>query len=328
MSQTSILDGAMSCLDAERTEMAAFVGCKKDELAFMHNATEAMSTIADGLDLAPGDEVLITDQEHPSGRGPWLKKQARYKIAVREVALPIPPKSSAELADRIISAIGPKTKVLSFSGILTTTGLRMPVRQICDAARAKGVLTVVDGAHLVGQVPLRISDLNCDFFAGSPHKWLFAPPGSGLMYVREEMLERLWPSTVTGNWNDLSLKAARYMMIGTNNRAVVEGMMAGLRFHKELGSERIFARLNQLARMVYAEAAKRPYLKPLSAADPSLYGGLVSFELPKDDAKFWALCKERRIWLMHANRTRVSTHVHTRPSDIQRLFATLDEAFV
>ncbi|MEJ7604755.1 MAG: aminotransferase class V-fold PLP-dependent enzyme [Bryobacteraceae bacterium] len=167
-------------LDPHRTEMARFLGCNKDELAFTHNCTESMSIIANGLDLRAGDEVLMTDQEHPSGRGPWYMKQARYGIQVREVALPSPPKSSAQIAELIIGAIGPKTRVISFSGILTTTGLIMPVREICDAARAKGIISVVDGAHLTGQVSMPISEMHCDFFAGSPHKWLFAPPASAL----------------------------------------------------------------------------------------------------------------------------------------------------
>ncbi len=315
-------------LDADRTEYAEFLGCKKDELAFMHNATEAMSTIAGGLDLKAGDEVLITDQEHPSGRSPWLHKQARYGISVREVNIPLPPKNPEQLADLLISAIGPRTRVLSFSGILTTTGLIMPVRQICDAARAKGVLTVVDGAHMTGQIPMRLSGLGCDFFAGSPHKWMFAPPGCGLLYMREEMLDRLWPNTVTGSSDTKSLKAARFMMVGTNNRAVFDGMMEGLRFHKRIGSERIYGRIHQLARTVYEKAGNSPYVELLSAADDRMYGSLVTFQFKaKDTAAFTTLCKKRHMWVIGGEKLRVSSHVHTRPADIDLLFATIEEAF-
>jgi isopenicillin-N epimerase len=313
-------------LDAHRTEYAEFVGCKKDELAFMHNATEGMSTIAGGLDLKAADEVLITDQEHPSGRGPWLQQQARHGISVREVAIPLPPKSPDQLADLLISAIGPRTRVLSFSGITTTTGLILPIRQICDAARAKGVLTVVDGAHMTGQIPMRLSELNCDFFVGSPHKWMFAPPGCGLLYIREEMLDRLWPNTVTGNWDNKSLKAARFMMVGTNNRAVMEGMMEGLRFHKAIGSDRVYGRIHQLARKVYEMAGDSPHVELLTPADDRMYGSLVTFRLKaKDTSAFTALCKKRRMWIIGGERLRVSTHIHTRPSDIDLLFSTIKE---
>ena len=316
-------------LDAHRTEMAAYVGCSKEELAFTHNATEALSIIADGLDLRAGDEVLITDQEHPSGRAPWMKKQARYGVTVREVKIPAPPQSSPDVAERIVSAIGPRTRVVSFSGITTTTGLIMPVREICDAARAKGVISVVDGAHITGQIPFRIDEAGCDFFAGSPHKWLFAPPGCGLLYIREEMLDKLWPGTVTGRWDDKSLKAARFMQVGTNNRALFEGMLAGLRFHQALGSERVYSRIHALARRVYDQAARRPHvLEMLSPADDRLYGSLVTFRLkPADTSRFWAEAKRRRMWVMQHKDLRVSAHVHTRTSDIDALFATIDDVF-
>ena len=313
-------------MDAQRTEYADFLGCKKDELAFMHNATEAMSTVAGGLDLKAGDEVLITDQEHPSGRGPWLQQQARHGIAVREVAIPLPPKSPEQLVDLLISAIGPRTRVLSFSGITSLTGLVMPIRQICGAARAKGVITVVDGAHMIGQIPFRLADLGCDFFAGSPHKWMFAPPGCGLLYIREEMLDLLWPNTVTGNWDNKSLKAARFMMVGTNNRAVFDGMMEGLRFHKAIGSERIYSRIHQLARMVYEKASRSPYVELLTPADDRMYGSLTTFRFKsKDTAAFNALCKKRRMWIIGGDNLRVSSHIHTRPSDIELLFSTIEE---
>lgn len=314
-------------LDQHRAELAEFLGCARDELALTHNATEAMSIVAGGIDLKAGDEVLITDQEHPSGREPWLLKQARYGIQVREVKISLPPRSWEQIADIVVSALGPRTRVLSYSGILTTTGLIMPMRAICDAARAKGVVTVIDGAHVNGQIPVRLSELGCDYFAGSPHKWLFAPAGCGLLYGRQEMLGRLWPSIVTGGWNNRKLGSARFMMVGTNNRAVIEGLMAGLRFHKALGSERVCGRIHQLARTVYERARKQSDLEMLSAEDDRLYGGLVTFRLSAElFQKFQALCNKKRIWIVGSQRQRVATHIHTRPRDIDLYFQTLEEA--
>jgi selenocysteine lyase/cysteine desulfurase len=315
-------------LDSHRTEMAEFAGCSKDELAFTHNATEAMSFIAEGLDLKPRDEIVMTDQEHPSGRGPWLRRQARDGILVREVKLPLPPSSPQQLADLLISGIGPRTRVLSFSGITTTTGLILPVRQICEAARSKGVLTVVDGAHMNGQIPLQLSELGCDLFAGSPHKWLFAPAGCGLLYGRGDMLDRLWPTVVTGNWADKSLKSARFMMVGTNNRALIEGMLAGLRFHKAIGSDRIYTRIHALARTVRERAAASRHLELLTPADDRMYGALVTFRIKAPDVKpLLEACKRKRIWIVESDRMRISTHIHTRPSDIDAFFETLNEVY-
>ncbi|HYZ85302.1 MAG TPA: aminotransferase class V-fold PLP-dependent enzyme [Bryobacteraceae bacterium] len=315
-------------LDAERDEVASFLGGRRDELAFTHNATEAMSMIAGGLDLKAGDEVLITDQEHPSGRGPWYAKAARFGITVREVKIPLPPKSPEQLAEVITSAFGPKTKVVSFSGILTTTGLIMPVRQICDAARAKGILSVVDGAHMIGQVPFSVLELSCDYFAGSPHKWLFAPPGCGVLYVREEAQDRLWPVVMTGNWDQKQLKAARYQMVGTNNRAIIAGLIEGLRFHKAIGSDVIYRRIHELAKRVRARAAGMSQVELLTPEDDRMYAALTTFRFARgstDLKPLWAECDRRRIWIIKSENLRVSTHIHTRPSDIEELFEVIRE---
>jgi isopenicillin-N epimerase len=312
-------------LDEERAEYAEFFGCKKDELAFVHNATEAMSIIAAGLDLKAGDEILMTDQEHGSGKNPWLLRQARHGVTVREVPLPLPPKSQEQLTDVLISAIGPRTRVLSFSGITTTTGLILPVREICTAARAKGVITVVDAAHMHGQTPTRMADFNCDFLAGSPHKWVYAPAGCGLLYIREEMLDRLWPTIVTGGWDDPKLKAARFMRVGTNSRAIFVGLMAGLQFLKQLGPQRVYSRIHQLARVAFDQARKEG-LPLLTPDDDRMFAGLVTFNLDKEHAaRFLALCEKRKIWAVGSPRMRVSTHIHTRPQDIELFFETLRE---
>lgn len=316
-------------LDDERAKLARFVGCKKDELAIVHNATEALAIIAGGMTLPRGAEVLITDQEHPSGRDPWKVRAAKGELTVREVALPLPPKNPAQLVDIVISAIGPKTRVLSFSGITSPTGLIMPIREICDAARDRGVITVVDGAHMTGQVPQRISDMHCDYFAASPHKWLFAPAGSGLLYISEQRLDEHYPVIATAKWDDHSLKAGRFMRFGTNNRAIVEGLMAGLSFAQAIGPERIFARIHELAMATYSRARELPYLELLSPEDDGMYGSLVTFQVRLPDTKLnklWQLCDERLIWTTRNPRLRMSSHVHTRYSDLDLFFETLAEA--
>jgi len=316
-------------LDSHRTELAQYVGCAKDELAITHNATEAMSIIAGGMPLEKGDEILITDQEHPSGYGPWRVREAKGEVSVRVVALPLPPESPAQLTDIVVSAIGPKTRVLSFSGITSPTGLLMPIREICDAARARGVVTVVDGAHMTGQVPYRIEDMNCDYFAGSPHKWLFAPVGSGLLYIREERLDLHYPVIATAGWDDKSLKAGRFMRFGTNNRAIVEGFMAGLHFAQAIGPERIYARIHDLAKDTYVRARALPYTEMVTPEDDSMYGSLVTFRLKLPEKKLnrlWQLCDERLIWTTRNPRLRLSTHIHTRQSDLDLFFETLSEA--
>jgi selenocysteine lyase/cysteine desulfurase len=310
-----------------RAALARFFGCATEELALTHNATESMSLIANGLDLKAGDEVLITDQEHPSGRGCWLLKQARTGIRVRETPIPVPPKNAAEIRDAILGAIRPETRVLSFSGITTHTGLLLPVKEICAAARAKGVITVVDGAHMPGQVDFRLSDLGCDVFAASLHKWLLTPPGCGLLYVRQDFQSKLWPTIVVDGWQNTK-DALKYMQLGCNNRAELEGVLEALRFIEELGATRIYARIHHLARYTYEQATRFSYLKMLTSPDHNLYGGMVAFEVDRPDyAPLWKELGERKVWTLRGNKIRISTHIHTRKSDIDKFFQTLKEVF-
>ncbi len=316
-------------LDDERAALAEFVGTSKDELAIVHNATEAMSIIIGGMPLEPGDEVLITDQEHPSGRDPWRVRELKGEITLRTVDLPLPPEDPQQLVDIIVSAMTPRTRVVSFSGIMSPTGLLMPIREICDAARARGVVSVVDGAHMTGQVDYAIDDMGCDYFAGSPHKWLFAPAGSGLLYIREDRLDVHYPVIATAAWDDHSMKAGRFMRFGTNNRAIIEGMMAGLAFAKAIGPDRIYARIHELAKETYARAADVDYLTLLTPEDDSMYGSLVSFQIDLPDAKLkklWQLCDDRLIWTTENPRLRMSSHIHTRRADLDLFFDTLAEA--
>ncbi len=315
-------------LEPERREMAEFLVCSADELAFTHNCTEAMSTIAHGLDLQPGDEVLLTNQEHPGGYSGWRARAARFGITVREVEIPVSPANPGELLDRILSAVGPRTRVLSFSGITSPTGLILPTRELCQAARERGLISVVDGAHMDGQIPVQLRELGCDFFAGSPHKWMFAPPGCGILYGRPEMLDRLWPSIVNAGWdNKEGLKSARFMMIGTNNRSSIDGMIAGLRFLRSLGEDVLHNRMRELSSLLIREVRRRPYLELVTPEDPRLHQAMVTLRFKPDNerlAPLWARMKEQRICVLGGQRVRISMHIHTRTADVLRFLETCD----
>src|SRR5262245_62819077 len=168
-----------------RDALAAYLNCKRDELALVRNATEANNVVCNGLDLKPGDEVLLTDQEHPGGRCCWEQKAARFGIKVNTVTLPRPPASADEIVDRFRRALTKRTRVMSFSHVTTVTGLVLPAKELCKLARKHEVLTHVDGAHAIGQIPLDLHGLGCDSYATSPHKWLLAPKGTGTLSANE-----------------------------------------------------------------------------------------------------------------------------------------------
>jgi isopenicillin-N epimerase len=243
-----------------RNALAAFLGCKRDELALVRNATEANNVVCNGLDLKPGDEVLLTDQEHPGGRCCWEQKAARFGIKLNTVTLPRPPASADEIVGRFAKAITPRTRVVFFSHITTTTGLVLPAKELCRLARDRGALSHVDGAHAIGQIPLDLHDLGCDFYATSPHKWLCAPKGTGTLYVREELLDRLWVTIASGEWNNRGLKAYRFSNVGTSNLSVLVGLGAALDFHNALGPGRVYARIHELAKRLRDELKEYPQL--------------------------------------------------------------------
>src|SRR5271157_2476239 len=223
--------------NAYRDPLAAFIGCTRDELALVRNATEANSYIANGIDMKPGDEVLMTDQEHPSGEGPWKLKAKRYGVVVKMVALPKPVTSPAQVLNLFSDAITPRTRIIFFSHITTATGVVLPAKELCALARSKGILSAVDGAHVTGMMRLNIRDLGCDMYTSSPHKWLQSPKGSGYLYVRDEVIDRLWNTIVTEGWDDPKLRALRFQRIGSSNVPALWGLLAALNLANEIGME-------------------------------------------------------------------------------------------
>ena len=180
-------------IETVRRRLAAEFGCDPEEMAITRNASEALQIAQLGIDLKAGDEVVTTNQDYGRMLDTWDQRVRRDGITVKKISFPVPPPSMDDLADRLISSIGPKTKVLHFCHITNLTGQIFPVKKICDAARAKGVKTIVDGAHAFAHFPYKASDLGCDYYGTSLHKWLLAPIGTGFLYVRKEKQKKIWP---------------------------------------------------------------------------------------------------------------------------------------
>jgi isopenicillin-N epimerase len=309
-----------------REALAAYLHCNRDELALVRNATEANNVICNGLDLAAGDEVLLTDQEHPGGRCCWEQKAARYDIRLNTVTLPRPPASVDEIIDGFRRALTPRTRVMVFSHITTATGLILPVKELCDLARQREVMTHVDGAHAIGQIALDMHDLGCDFYATSPHKWLCAPKGTGTLYIREALLPRLWVSIASNGWRDQSLKAYRFSNVGTSNLSVMVGLKAALDFHLALGPAHVYCRIHELAGRVRDRIKQYPRLRLVNASGDAFYAGLVSFEPVHGDLqRVMTELTARRIRIAGGpGRIRVATHIFTQPSELNTFFDALD----
>lgn len=321
-------------LRALRDALAKFLNVSRDELALVRNATEANNVVANGIDMKPGEGVLMTDQEHPGGFCPWEEKAARYGIKINTVALPKPPATTDEIVDLFEHALTPQTRIIFFSHITTVTGVVLPAKEICAMARRRGVLSAVDGAHAIGQIPLDLRDLGCDFYGSSPHKWLLAPKGTGFLYIREEHLKDLWVHTATANWNNYDLKAYRFSWIGTSNLSLMVGLHAAVDFYNQLGRERIYARLHGLATQVRNRVAQYPQLKIVNASSDPFYGGMVSFEpnppIPPGSTtgglqKIAEECTARNLRVAGGpERIRISTHIFTQPTELDLFYDALD----
>jgi len=174
-------------MDEVRAQAAALLHCKTEELVLTRSTTEGMNCVAQGLTLAAGDHVLTTDQEHPGGRVCWDYVARRYGVILDVVAIPPGENNAPAIVYRMAKAITPRTRVLSFSHLLSSTGLRMPVAELSALARSRGCIAVVDGAQAVGGIAVDVNALGCHVYATSGHKWLLAPKGTGLLYLSEEL---------------------------------------------------------------------------------------------------------------------------------------------
>src|SRR5215510_3822049 len=218
-----------------RDPLAAFVGCKRDEIALVRNATEANSYVANGVDLKAGDEVLITDQEHPGGEHPWNLRAKRYGVMVKKVTLPKPVPNAAAVLNLFNDAITPRTRVIFFSHITTVTGVVLPAKELCALARLKGILSAVDGAHVTGMMKLNVHDIGCDMYTSSPHKWLQAPKGTGYLYVRDDVIDRVWNTIATEGWDDVKIRAEKFQRIGSANVPALAGLRASIEMANQIG---------------------------------------------------------------------------------------------
>jgi len=240
-------------IETVRRRLAAAFGCDAEEMAITRNASEALQIAQLGIDLKAGDEVVTTNQDYGRMLDTWDQRVRRDGITVRKISFPVPPPSMDDLADRLVSAIGPKTRVLHFCHITNLTGQIFPVKKICDAARAKGVKTIVDGAHAFAHFPYTAADLGCDYYGTSLHKWLLAPIGTGFLYVRRENIEGLWSLTPAAASRAKDIR--KFEEIGTHPAANHNAIAEALAFHEGIGSDRKAARLRYL-RNRWAERLK------------------------------------------------------------------------
>ena len=311
-----------------RAEPAALINAPVDEVALTLNATMGMSFLANGLDFERGDEIVTTDQEHPGGISPWLLQARRHGVLVKQLELGPALAAGPDAVVRLFAdAITPRTRVVMFSHITSTLGIKLPARELCVTARSGGALSIVDGAHAVGQMRVDVKAIGCDAYVMSTHKWLLAPKGTGLLYIRREVQNRLWSTLATAGFDDRQKDASRFMLIGTGPLPPVLGLRAAVRFMTRLGIERVEHWDNMLTARLREGLARIPHVRLSSPSDPRFCSAMTTFAVAgrkADDVQDELWKRKIRVRAEGDAGVRLSAHIYVSPADIDRVLSVVE----
>lgn len=273
-------------MEEVRAKMAAFLGADTDEIAFTANCTEGVDIVANGIDWRAGDEVIITDKEHPANSNVWMNLRARYGIHVRIIKMST---DDGVIISQLKKLLSPRTRIVAVSHVCTMNGQIMPVEEICRLAAANGSLTLLDGAHAVGQMPVNVHALGCDFYTTNGHKWIMGPAGTGALYLKREKLEQIrltFAGDVAGGVIDYRedgtytpAPGAKRFEFATRCWPLYVGLAAALDYVTDIGVDVIRARIHTLTADFKRDLAKIPGVDLWSPTDPDKSVGLVSFAI-------------------------------------------------
>ncbi|WP_419950606.1 aminotransferase class V-fold PLP-dependent enzyme [Candidatus Palauibacter sp.] len=305
--------------------LARLFSIETDELTLTRNASEALHLQSVGVAMGPGDEVLITTQEHPAGRRPWEFRQAREGIRVNEVFIPSPLPDDEEILSRFADAITPRTRAVAFCHV-TRGGHRYPVQAICRLARDRGLVSLVDGAQAVGQFAIDVTELGCDAYSVSLHKWMLAPAGTGFLFVRRDARDRIRTAFAP----DATPGRPQFDPPGTTAFPVRAAIGSAVDFVATLGLEAVEARCRFLSDYLKARLADLPGVTPLSGARALSAPGSTIFEKEGLDAVA-AVEAIETLASAHIdehqrdghNAIRVSTHVYNTTAQVDRFVEAL-----
>lgn len=330
-----------------RCRLAKFLGTTPERLILTQNVSQAINFISSSMELPADGEVLTTDHEYLAMRWAWERGTQRLKIPLRTMQLPIAAREPEEITQAFVRAFTPKTRLLFLSHILYTTGMILPLREICQAARERGILTVVDGAHGPGMIPLQLDTQGADFYTANLHKWFMSPNGAGFLYVRPGLEERVKPWQVSWGWKYDATKAHQqgdygstywqrsFEFEGTRDITPWLTLGTGSDFLDDIGAEAIRARHFELSTLVRDKLNHLQGLELVTPDHPDLRGGLTAFRMPKHIDGHRArqhLWEKHRIEINMVEHPdgpylRVATHVYNSPEDVAKLASLIPEAF-
>ncbi|HKX30720.1 MAG TPA: aminotransferase class V-fold PLP-dependent enzyme [Blastocatellia bacterium] len=312
-----------------RRKLAAYLGAADEEIAIVRNTSEANNLIVAGLQLKPGDEVVVFDQNHPTNNIAWEVRATRAGYAVKRIGSPNPPQSVEEIIKTFLAATSARTKAWAWTDTSNTTGLRLPTRELCRMARERGIYTHVDGAQTFGSLKIDLHQLGCDSYSGSAHKWFLGPKEAGLLFVRKERIAEIWPSVVGVGWGDkveTPLKGARkFETLGQRDDAAVSALGTTADFHNLIGPARIEARIRELTAALKEGCSKIPGAKLRTSVNPELSAGIcvVAFEGSDNHKIYEALYARHGIAAAPTGGIRFSPHIYNTLEEINQTISAL-----
>jgi selenocysteine lyase/cysteine desulfurase len=268
-----------------RTKVAKLLGVTPDEIAITRNTSEGSNIVVQGIDLEPGDEILITEHNHPSNREAWTVRAKRDRLIVRSLPVPVPATSADALAAAFEKAIGPRTRVIAITHVTNTVGLRYPAAQIAELAKRRGIWMHLDGAQTFGALDVDLRAIGCDSYSASAHKWAMGPLEAGVLYIRSDRIARLWPSIVTAGWSEELKGARKFEVFGQRDDPRRVAFDAAVDFLNLVGMKDVEARVLALAGHLKRRLAEIPGVQLRTNLEPELSGGVVKCKLVKVDTR-------------------------------------------
>jgi len=312
-----------------RKNLAQLAGCDKEELAMVRNASEALETVIFGIDLKAGDEVVLAKQDYPNMIGAWKQREKREGIKLVWINLELPSEDDNYLVKQYTDAFTAKTKVVQVTHMINWIGQKLPVKKIADAAKKKNIEVLVDGAHTFAQFEFLIPELNCDYFGTSLHKWLGAPIGTGLLYIRKEKIKNVWPLFGAGEKEEDNIR--KFEHLGTRPFFIEEAIDKAIDFFDMIGAKRKEERLLYLKNYWMQRVQHMPKVK-LHTSFKKEFGcaiGCVSVEGKKPaelDSYLWANYKIHTVGIEWENIhvVRITPNVYTSTKNLDRLIEGIE----
>ena len=315
-------------LEASRAAVAAQMGVNTDEIALVRNTSEANNVINNGLTLEAGDEVVAWDQNHPTNNVAWRVRAARFGFGVRRVSTPASPKSVDELVDTFTRAFTAKTRVLTITHVSNTSGIRLPVKALCEAAHKRNIHVHVDGAQTWGALDVNLREMGCDSYSASAHKWFMGPKEVGLLYVRRDRIERIWPNVVSVGWGEQIEPAAKgarkFETLGQRDDAALAAVAVAVEFIHAIGQRRVESRVQELAQL-FKNHLHEMGLSLVTPLDESLSAGVCIVAVPPDRRApiFDRLYREYGIAGAPTGGLRLCPHIYNTKAHVQRAVAAI-----